>query len=256
MDATSYLLGKKAGGGGITPSGTISITSNGEKDVTNYATANVNVQPDLESKSVTITENTTTTITPTSGKDGLSSVAVTTNVSASVETIETLNVCVNQFLVYQKNIPNNYEPLYNVAKTLYTPFIGCPYYVIYKNRGGLYSIGWFTNGNSEYTGVKMINNYLTGDAIEFNINLAPSGFSHGSNSTKYYSVNGYETLEQAVNAIQNNQTQYKSSSSNSNYMFYDQNSIYYSNSYIYNQASNSYMNVDRISSNETIQAIE
>lgn len=63
------------------PSGTINITENGTVNVNDYASANVNVQPNLETKSVTITENTTTTITPTSGKDGLSSVEVITNVS-------------------------------------------------------------------------------------------------------------------------------------------------------------------------------
>lgn len=64
------------------PEGTIDITTNGLKDVKNYENANVNVQPDLESKSITITENTTTTITPTAGKDGLSSVEITTDVSS------------------------------------------------------------------------------------------------------------------------------------------------------------------------------
>lgn len=82
MEITSYLLGKKSGGG-EEPTGTINITSNGTKNVKNYATANVNVQPDLETKSITITENTTTTITPTSGKDGMSSVSITTSVGGS-----------------------------------------------------------------------------------------------------------------------------------------------------------------------------
>lgn len=42
-----------------------------------------NVQPNLEEKSVTITENTTTNITPSSGYDGISSVAVTTNIASA-----------------------------------------------------------------------------------------------------------------------------------------------------------------------------
>lgn len=92
MELTSYILGKKAGGGGQPnlQSKDVSITENGETTVTadsgydglSEVDIETNVQPDLESKSVTITENTTTTITPTSGKDGISSVSVTTNVPA------------------------------------------------------------------------------------------------------------------------------------------------------------------------------
>lgn len=81
MDVTSYLLGKKAGGGGDTPTGEIDITTNGVVNVKSYATANVNVQPILESKSITITENGTQNVTSDSGYDGLSNVSVTVNVS-------------------------------------------------------------------------------------------------------------------------------------------------------------------------------
>ena len=91
MDITSYLLGKQAGGGS-TPTGEIPITENGVTNVSGYATANVNVQPDLESKSITITENTTTTITPTQGKDGMSSVEVTTNVPTGSGSVEEKDV--------------------------------------------------------------------------------------------------------------------------------------------------------------------
>lgn len=58
--------------GGITPTGTVNITQNGTHDVTQYASANVNVQPNLQSK--TATEN--GTVTPDQGYDGLSSVVV------------------------------------------------------------------------------------------------------------------------------------------------------------------------------------
>lgn len=82
MEVLDYLLGKKSsGGGGDEPTGTINISSNGTKNVKSYAYANVNVQPKLETKSVTITSNGTTTVTPTSGKDGMSSVQITTDIS-------------------------------------------------------------------------------------------------------------------------------------------------------------------------------
>lgn len=58
--------------GGITPTGTKNITQNGTHDVTQYASANVNVQPNLQSK--TATQN--GTVTPDQGYDGLSSVVV------------------------------------------------------------------------------------------------------------------------------------------------------------------------------------
>lgn len=58
--------------GGITPTGTVNITQNGNHDVTQYASANVNVQPNLQSK--TATQN--GTVIPDQGYDGLSSVVV------------------------------------------------------------------------------------------------------------------------------------------------------------------------------------
>lgn len=78
-DIVSYVIGKKKGG--ITPTGEIDITQNGITNVSGYATANVQVpEKQLEEKSVTISSNTTTLIEPSTGKDGMSSVSVTTNI--------------------------------------------------------------------------------------------------------------------------------------------------------------------------------
>lgn len=59
MDVTSYLLGKKSGGG--------------------------SKPPVLQDKEITINENGTTNITADTGYDGLSEVEVTTNVSSSID---------------------------------------------------------------------------------------------------------------------------------------------------------------------------
>ena len=66
------------------PSGTINISDNGTYNVTDYASAEVDVQPALQSKTITITSNGTQTITPSTGKDGLSSVTITVNVPTGV----------------------------------------------------------------------------------------------------------------------------------------------------------------------------
>lgn len=76
--------------GGITPTGTKNITQNGTHDVTQYASANVNVQPNLQSK--TATQN--GTVTPDQGYDGLSSVVVNVSgggITDSIREIKGLN---------------------------------------------------------------------------------------------------------------------------------------------------------------------
>lgn len=61
--------------GYVIPEGTVTLSSNGQHDVSGKALAAVNVQPVLQSKSVTPTRA-AQTVTPDSGKDGLSAVEV------------------------------------------------------------------------------------------------------------------------------------------------------------------------------------
>lgn len=74
--------------GGITPAGTIDISSNGTYDVTEYASANVNV-PEKKFNTQTKTATPSTSqqiITPDSGYDGLSQITVEAIPSGSLST--------------------------------------------------------------------------------------------------------------------------------------------------------------------------
>lgn len=73
--------------GGITPTGSINIVTNGTVDVTNYASAVVAVPTssgDLQGKSVSYSTNGTRVVTPDSGYSGLSSVTIEVAVSSTM----------------------------------------------------------------------------------------------------------------------------------------------------------------------------
>lgn len=65
----------------ISENGTTTVTPDTGKDGLSSVLIDVDVSPVLQSKSVSITSNGTTTVSPDSGKDGLSSVTVTANVN-------------------------------------------------------------------------------------------------------------------------------------------------------------------------------
>lgn len=68
---------------GFFPEGELEVTTNGTYNVSSYATTEVDVQPNLQQKSVTITTNGTQTITADSGYDGLSQAQVEVNVGGN-----------------------------------------------------------------------------------------------------------------------------------------------------------------------------
>lgn len=93
----------------VIPSGTLQITANGAKDVTNYKNVNVNVEPNLEEKTVTITTNGTTEVTPSSGKDGISKVTINTNVPTASAVEEVATASAMDALLVEANVGKYYK---------------------------------------------------------------------------------------------------------------------------------------------------
>lgn len=219
MELKSYLLGKKAGGGGTTPTGTISITENGTYDVTDKASAEVNV--------------------------------------SGGGTPSSLNDIQQELRSFISNIPNNYETYTSDSVTLYTPAQGYNTYFIFKRNSSQYRIGWLQNNSGiEYDGY---NEFMNGTIVlqfnNYDINnliLLPAGAAGG---TKYYSTSLYSSINDCITALQSNSTTYNSTTQpiqgiidSGDYI------IPYTNSFVIDE-NNIIVPSQRISKNETIQVI-
>lgn len=222
MDITSYLLGKKAGGGSA---------------------------PVLQDKEVTITENGETEITADSGYDGLSSVNVTTDVPGSTpvtifsEYNEKLKEITTEFVNNINQYIQNRNAYTNDSVTLYTPDNAFKHYLIYKDRDGKYRIKWFqpTTQTFPRSGVNVSDGFdcltieygaavrLEKGSFRYNWTIKNNAFDskkipfavdtgktlvswHRMGSRYYYyeSTVTYDTVEDAVRNMINNEVAYGS----------------------------------------------
>lgn len=78
-------------------------------EATKNIIVDVNVQPSLESVSVTINNNGTTEVTPTSGKDGISKVTINTNVPSSGGVEEVATAAAMNALLVEANVGKYYK---------------------------------------------------------------------------------------------------------------------------------------------------
>ena len=83
---------------GITPSGTLDITTNGTKDVTNYASVNINVPlPTLNAPTISLSDSTVTITNPSTNGNFVSGYKVY-NDSALLATIQTTTIDLSNYL--------------------------------------------------------------------------------------------------------------------------------------------------------------
>lgn len=143
-------------------------------------------EPTLQTKSITITQNGDTIVTPDSGYDGLQQVNITTNVGGpEFNTLSDIQNYINgQFQIVEDSIQNkvNQYPVYTEEPiTLYKPMANANTYVIHKTSNDKYRIIW-----TVYPYVK-----VTGNS---NINYNAVIFEPKYSGTKVYYTDWYSTL--------------------------------------------------------------
>ena len=99
----------------IEPTGTKEIKTEGTHDVTEYASVDVDVEPTLQDKQVTITENGTQNITADEGFDGLGNVEITTNA------IEDLD---EELTEYDEELTTQEVTINDIARALQNKILG------------------------------------------------------------------------------------------------------------------------------------
>lgn len=270
---TSYLLGKKAGGGG-TP-------------------------PVYQDKEVSITQNGTSTITKDSGYDALNSVELTVNVPQPTGKITITqngtNIDVSSYATADVSVggsaPNSiedfqasYKKLIDDIKTytttteinnrnaytensitLYSPNAAFKYYFIVEKSNQKYAVVWhvsiyaelFVTSSSKY--LKESNIRIAQSQISKTGNISYGSIVYNDDIENCYYSNDYDTYEEVITALQNNTITYNTSQERPS-LNNNQNPILYSNASILKTTSGTYTRetytgAGVISHDETIQVI-
>lgn len=217
MEITSYLLGKNAGGGGITPTGTISITENGEHDVTNYASANVNV----------------------SG-------------GGTAKTLADVNEALDGFYDYIESFAGTGGALSDDNVTLYSPNSDYKRYFII-NRGFYYDLYWIAEGenivkesNNKLTACYLINDSNDRKKLKYAIGTSFVGYK--------YTKDVMPSLNTIMNVMKDPNTSISDYNYNTSIMV--SGDIYCGNVAVVNLPSEDISSPKKVSSNETIGTLQ
>ena len=281
MDITSFLIGKEVGGGSA-PTPTyqnkeITITQNGEQTITadsGYdALSSVEITTNVPQPSgkITITEN-GTDIDVSSYATADVNVSGTTPTATNYNELTTYSTTVvNNFLNYLNTTAIENRVVYtDQSVNLYTPDIDCKNYII-RYRDGKYSVVWL-NGNGVKIDSSKFNRYMltlgsyvnskynnNNDKIEIKSNFDWRISADDTNFKGYFSNQIFNTPEDAINAIINNQITYSSASGN--YFGYDNNTSIsgyifpYSNCFFIQETTGNVVQSKIISYSETFTVI-
>ncbi len=207
------------------------IITDNNTAIDNFKTAitNLPTRAVTQTKSVTITENGTTTVEPDTGYDGLSEVEIVTSVGNPINDLKDL---MDDYKAKLSNVIDKllneveYEPYFNEAKTIYGPGDDYKYFVIVKRPGSPspYVIDWLnfdfigklngTSGTREMTLAYSINTNYNCDLRNSSISGTFNGNALGNLIKRSDDFNSLNSLLEAISSPTGDIT-YSSSSSHS-----------------------------------------
>nr|DAO54094.1 MAG TPA: tail protein [Caudoviricetes sp.] len=160
---------------GITPTGTLDITTNGVKDVTNYASVNVNVPlPTLNAPTISLSNSTVTITNPVtngsfvSGYDVYKNGTLLTSITLATVDLSTLITDSGTYTITVKAKGTNFNesPRSNEVNYTVTPAGGYTLTIVQEQSGGELKVTKF-DGTQEWIS-ETISNVVSIDDVKYN----------------------------------------------------------------------------------------